>query len=94
MAVRGRLAVLVVALAAASCWGGSTGEVDRLEARVADLERQVSTLEQETAKVRALERKLDSVERYVERAKGALGDLDRLRELLDRIAAVAGIGLG
>jgi hypothetical protein len=80
-----------VALLAGCGDGASQQEVARLEARVTQLEQRVRSLEDETTAVRAVERRLAAVEQFVASAKDKLPDIDRLRELLQRVTDALGL---
>jgi len=74
---------LVAALAAAGCGGG--GDTDELEARIAELQRQVAAqqkqideLEQDTSSLRELEQRVDGL-------LDKLPNLDKLGDILGQL---------
>jgi DNA repair exonuclease SbcCD ATPase subunit len=98
---------LAGSLIVAGCGGGASDEqANALEARVAELEQQVQTLSEETKSLRALEGRLDDaqaviddaisrlggLEGFVDDARERLNQLDEVRDLIERLADLAGGG--
>jgi phage shock protein A len=64
-----------------------------LQARLAELEQRVDDLETETREIRAIRQQVDELVQLVKDAGDRIADLDRLRDLVERLAGIVGIPL-